>query len=161
MRRGFWLVTVFLPLAGCVVGPDQGQGYGYAQPGYPAGGYGQAPGYPPPYGYGGPGYVEEGPPVFVGGEWGYYDRERHFRRDGNAERRRMEGRRGDERFRNDAGRQERENRPPPQQQGGGAFGNFHGPESRPSPAAAAPPPPRPAPPREEHRGGGGALGDFH
>src|ERR1700734_1687672 len=48
MRRGLWLVSLMLPLAGCYVAPSDPE-YGYAQPGYPSppSGY-PPPGYPPP-----------------------------------------------------------------------------------------------------------------
>jgi hypothetical protein len=94
MRRGPIFAMMMLPLAGCVPVPG-GPGYGGYAPAPYQGGYEQ-PGYPPPaYGYqdsGYPGYsynegspyiVEEGvtlPLIFFGGAWGYYDRDRHFRR---------------------------------------------------------------------------------
>lgn len=109
MRRGLWLVSLLLPLGGCYVTPPA-TGYGYPPPGYPPGsypppGYAQ-PGYPPPgYPSGGyppapydpyaaayPGYsYNDGAPTFLdggiavplilfGGEWGYYDRDRHWHR---------------------------------------------------------------------------------
>ena len=103
MRRELWMVATLLPLGGCYVPQDSGYGYAqppgvYAQPGYPPGGY-APPGYAPP-GYAPPGYdpyagtypgysynggaptiIEGGmtaPLVLFGGEWGYYDRDRHW-----------------------------------------------------------------------------------
>jgi|GEM_PF-2812475 len=94
MRRGPIFAMMMLPLAGCVPVPG-GPGYGGYAPAPYQGGYEQ-PGYPPPaYGYQGDAYsgyayndgapyiVEEGvtlPLIFFGGAWGYYDRDRHFRR---------------------------------------------------------------------------------
>jgi hypothetical protein len=107
MRRGLWLGSLLLPLTGCYVAPSD-PGYGYAQPGYPSPppGYPLAgyppPSYPPggyyapapydPYAGGYPGYscnsgaptILEGgvamPLVLFGGEWGFYDRDRHWHR---------------------------------------------------------------------------------
>jgi hypothetical protein len=83
---GLWRAAVLLPLAGCYVT----QPYGYEQPAYPPpaypppGAYAPAP-YPPPYGYSGdaPVVMEGGaavPLVFLGGEWGYYDRDHRWNR---------------------------------------------------------------------------------
>jgi hypothetical protein len=103
MRRTFRFLPLLLPLAGCLPPPgDAGYGapqyYGYPQgypPGYaPGGGY---PGYS--YNDGVPSIAEGGvslPLVFFGGEWGYYDHERRWRRapehiERDLERRRSEG----------------------------------------------------------------------
>ena len=91
MRRGPIFAMILLPLAGCVP-PPGGPGYGYG--GYPQpyqGGGSAPPVYGDPnagysgyaYNDGAPYIVEEGvtlPLIFFGGAWGYYDRERHFRR---------------------------------------------------------------------------------
>jgi len=87
MRYRLAFAALLLPLAGCVVPPDQaGYGYGYPQPGYP-GAYPQ-PGYPGAYpqpDYDNPGFsyydgsptlAVEGatvPLIFYGGGWGYWD----------------------------------------------------------------------------------------
>ncbi len=104
MRRRF-LFAMLLPLCGCYE-PAQDAGYGYSQPGYPPPGYPPpgypggsypAPGYQPglpynPYANAYPGYDYNGgeptiivggvtaPLILFGGEWGYYDRERHWHR---------------------------------------------------------------------------------
>ena len=91
MRRGPIFAMILLPLAGCVP-PPGGPGYGYGgypQP-YQGGGYAPPVYGDPNAGYSGYAYndgapyiVEEGvtlPLIFFGGAWGYYDRERHFRR---------------------------------------------------------------------------------
>ena len=91
MRYRLAFAALLLPLAGCVVPPDQagygyGYGYGYPQPGYP-GAYPQ-PGYPgaypqPDYGYPGFSYYDGSPTlavegatvplIFYDGGWGYWD----------------------------------------------------------------------------------------
>ncbi len=130
MRRGIWLAAFILPLSGCYVAPP---GSGYApQPGYGSPGYGYGapayapPGYPPPYdaysGYnydnGAPVIVEGGvsvPLVLFGGEWGYYDRDRHFHRAPDNVRRDIETRRASGNF-----------RPNPGPPGGGGAQSWHG-----------------------------------
>ncbi len=77
MRRALTILAAILPLAGCYVAPG-----GYGQPAYP---YGAQADYYPGYDYNGgaPYMAYEGsqvPLIFVGGFWGYHDREGHFRR---------------------------------------------------------------------------------
>ena len=151
MPRGLWPAVALLALGGCYV-PPQTTDYG-SQPAYPTAGY-PPPQYPPgvyppaPYdpnaaypGYdysgGAPTIIEEGAPVplvLLGGEWGYYDRERHWRRAPDDVRRRFEEHR-DGRFeeRRDAGPQFRPDR--------GRFGEGYGqprPEGRPAPFGERP-----------------------
>jgi hypothetical protein len=98
MRRELWVAALLIPLSGCYA-PPADPGYGYAQPGYPSNGYPPS-GYPagyeaspydtdarayPGYSYNGgaPTYIDGGiavPLVLFGGEWGYYDHDRHWRR---------------------------------------------------------------------------------
>jgi hypothetical protein len=201
MRRGLVLAAL-LPLGGCYVPPQPVTNYGYGAPGYPPPGY-QPPGYPqpdyPPGGYAQPGYDPDGnvypgysfndgapvileggasmPLILFGGEWGYYDRDRHFHRAPDQVSRHLQererggwsGRPGDRPHgdfhpqpggppRNEAYPQprfEQHQQPAYNSQPPG-----RGPEpSRPAPAAyapppphaAAPPPPRPAAPPQEHR----------
>jgi hypothetical protein len=103
MRQAFVLAALLAPLGGCYVPPQPAPTYGYAAPGYPAPGY-QPPGYAPDpyavqaepgfdYNNGVPVIIEGGatvPLVLLGGEWGYYDRERHWRRAPDQVYRRME-----------------------------------------------------------------------
>jgi hypothetical protein len=101
MRRAIWLAALLLPLGGCYVEPA-GPTYGYGPPGYP-------PGPPPtydPYGVGYPGYSYNGgaptymdagvavPLVLFGGQWGYYDHDRHWHRAPDQVSHDLEGRRG-------------------------------------------------------------------
>ena len=108
MPRGLWLAAALLALGGCYA-PPQNAEYG-AQPAYPPAGYPPQqypPGvYPPgPYdpnaaaypGYdyssGAPTIIAEGVPVprvLLGGEWGFYDHERHWHRAPDDARRRFE-----------------------------------------------------------------------
>jgi hypothetical protein len=83
MRRALTILAVLLPLGGCYVQP--GAGYGYAQLGYQPYSYGSQPDAYPGYEYNGgsPYMAYEGsqvPLVFLGGGWGYHDREGRFRR---------------------------------------------------------------------------------
>ena len=92
MRRSLALIALGLPLAGCVVEPNQPYGYGYSPaPGYAAPPAYSAPGYPqteeiyPGYAYneGSPYITVEGaalPLIFFGGSWGYYDGYHRFQR---------------------------------------------------------------------------------
>lgn len=106
MGRKIWLAAVILPLSGCYV-PPSGPAYapqpGYGSPGY---GYGYgapaygSPGYDPyssySYDNGEPAIVEGGvsvPLVLFGGEWGYYDHDRHFHRAPDSVSRDIENRR--------------------------------------------------------------------
>ena len=90
MWRGLALVVLFLPLSGCEVPPGGPYDYGapeYPQPAYPLGtipdDYGE-PVYPGfSYNDGAPVIIEGGmsmPLILLGGEWGYYDRVRHWHR---------------------------------------------------------------------------------
>jgi hypothetical protein len=128
MGRKVWLAALFLPLSGCYV-PQQGPGYA-PQPDYGAAGYGTpayaSPGYPPgydpysSYNYdnGAPMIVEGGvsvPLVLFGGEWGYYDHDRHFHRAPDNVRRDIESHRASGNF-----------RPNPGPSGGGGPQPWHG-----------------------------------
>ena len=76
MRRGLLVAAFLLPLAGCVLPPDDG---GYGQPYY--GGSEVYPGYY--YNEGSPYVIVEGAPaplIYYGGSWGYYDHYHHFQR---------------------------------------------------------------------------------
>jgi hypothetical protein len=138
MRRGVWLLI--LPLCGCYAAQP---GVGYApQPAY---GYGSpayvSPGYPPAYdpysGYsyndGAPEIIEGGvsiPLVLFGGQWGYYDRDRHFHRAPDNVRRDIESHRGYGNF-----------RPNPGPRGGGGPQPWHGqPNGQAAFRPAGPPP---------------------
>jgi hypothetical protein len=106
MGRKIWLAAVILPLSGCYV-PPSGPAYapqpGYGSPGY---GYGYgapaygSPGYDPyssySYDNGEPAVIDGGvsvPLVLFGGEWGYYDHDRHFHRAPDGVSRDIENRR--------------------------------------------------------------------
>jgi hypothetical protein len=156
-RHGLWLATLLLPLSGCYMPPTDA-GYGYAQPGYPAGGYAPSP-YDPYAGYPGysesngtPMYMDGGAPVplvLYGGEWGFYDSGRHWHRAPEGVSRHMEERRSaGGQFHDNPGAHNESFSQPRSGQPGGQSG-FH--------QAAAPPPaaPRPAPtptaqPRQEN-----------
>jgi hypothetical protein len=87
MRRRLWLAPLLLAVSGCYVAPAD-PNYGYAPPPYQPGGYppppyepyaGAYPGYS--YNNGAPMFFDGGaavPLVLFGGEWGYYDRDRHW-----------------------------------------------------------------------------------
>ena len=130
MGQKIWLAAFILPLSGCYV-PPSGPAYapqpGYGSPGY---GYGApaygSPGYPPPYDpyssysydNGAPAIVEGGvsvPLVLFGGQWGYYDHDRHFHRAPDNVGRDIENRRASGNF-----------RPNPGLPGGGGPQPWHG-----------------------------------
>lgn len=108
MRIISCLAAFAVPLCGCVVTPDGGYGQAqspagyYAQPGYPPPppGYAQPPGYVGYQDYAGqPVYYDGGVPyplVLFGGEWGYYDHDRHWHRAPEDAHRRIEERRANE-----------------------------------------------------------------
>lgn len=183
MRRQIWIAAVFLPLAGCYA-PPAGPGYGYSQPAYPQPGYPgpeyptgytadgyAAPGYAPgPYesdagiypGYsyngGQPTYIDGGiamPLVLFGGEWGYYDHERHWHHAPDRISRDLETRHaGGGQFRSNANPQGEPNfQPRPGQPGGQAvFRPGEQPRLAPPQAAFRPgEPPRAAPPQATFR----------
>jgi hypothetical protein len=149
-RRGLWLATLLLPLSGCYMAPTDA-GYGYAQPGYPTGGYAPSP-YDPYAAY--PGYSEnngvpmimEGgaavPLVLYGGEWGFYDSGRHWQRAPEGVSRHMEERRatGGQFHPNSGPHEEFQHQPRPGQPAGqSAFRPAAAPAAAPSPAPAAQP----------------------
>ncbi len=80
------LAVVLLPLAGCVVAPEQvGYGYGYQTAPEPVAAYVPEPEVYPGYNYnqGTPTIVVEGaavPLVYYSGSWGYYNQRRQWRR---------------------------------------------------------------------------------
>jgi hypothetical protein len=182
MRRGLWLVSLMLPLAGCYVAPSDPE-YGYAQPGYPSppSGY-PPPGYPPPayppgayapapydpnagtyapgYGYNGgaPVIVEGGmamPLVLFGGEWGYYDRDHHWHRAPEGVSRGFEAHRGDGgQFRPNAG-PHAESYPQPRSGQPGSQAAYR-PTGQPQPSA-----PPPGAPRQAQTGGPQAAEHEH
>jgi hypothetical protein len=93
MRRGLWLAAMLLPFGGCDVTPsDPGYDYGYAQPGYPAGGY-YAPGPYAAY----PGYPGYDGAVVGGGFGGFYDSGHRW----HGERREQERRESEGHFHHD------------------------------------------------------------
>ena len=84
MRCSRALAVALLPLAGCVVAPEQ-IGYGYPTPPVQAGAYAQEQEIYSGYNYNGgmPTIIVEGaaaPLMFYGGAWGYYDQRRQWRR---------------------------------------------------------------------------------
>jgi hypothetical protein len=88
MRRGLWLAAMLLPFGGCDLTPSD-PGYGYAQPGYPAGGYYAPAPYDPYAAYPGyPGYNG----AAIGGGFGFYDSGHRWHGDREQDRREQEGR---------------------------------------------------------------------
>jgi hypothetical protein len=179
MRRQVWIAAVLLPLTGCYAPPGD-PGYGYAQPAYPPAGY-PGPEYPPGYAAGGyapapyesdagiyPGYSYNGgqptyidggiavPLVLFGGEWGYYDHERHFHHAPDRISRDLETRHagGGGQFRPNAGPRGEPNFQPRQVQPGGPAAFRPGEQPRLAPPQAAFRPgeqPRAAPPQAAFR----------
>ncbi len=108
MPRGLWLAAALLAFGGCSAltpNPEYGNqpAYptaSYPPPEYPPGVYPPSPYDPnaaayPGYDYSGdaPTIIEEGAPVplvLLGGEWGFYDHERHWHRAPDDVRRRFE-----------------------------------------------------------------------
>ncbi len=151
MRRELWIVAALLLLSGCDV-PQDG-GYGYDQPSYSPGGYFPG-GYPQP-GYMQPGYsgaypgysYNDGAPIIVdggmtaplvqfGGQWGYYDRDRHWHHAPDRVSRDLDAHRG-----NGAGQFHPNDIPrgaPIPQPGPGRFGGAGGPPAGLPPAGSPP-----------------------
>ena len=184
MRHTLWLAAILLPVGGCYLPPATPE-YGYAQPGYAAPGYDQPgyeqqgyeqPAYPqgaydpyagyPGYSYnnGAPVIVESGVPtplVFFGGEWGFYDHDRHWHRAPDHVSRDLDSRRGGGGPPNPGPRPDsfHDGRPP----GGDPYhGQPHGYPQHATPAAApapgypapaphaGPPPPQAHPQEQQH-----------
>jgi hypothetical protein len=108
MRYRFALMAMVLPVTGCYAPPPPPYGaYGYPQPAYPQPGYPQplypSPGYPSAdFSYPGFAYYEGSPTIavggavlpliFLGGAWGYYDRDHSFHRAPDSVAHHLEGR---------------------------------------------------------------------
>jgi hypothetical protein len=88
MKRSVFLVAAMLPVVGCTVQPGTISGPVFVPPSIQFPGIVAAPLVVDPIIVDGVSFD----PVFVGGQWGYYDRFHHFRNAPERDRARLEGR---------------------------------------------------------------------